>query len=183
MPIRIAAFCGSLRKDSVNRKLLNACIELKPADMNVEVVEIRDLPLFDQDFLDAGANAAVKTFRDKVAAAEGFLFVTPEYNYSVPGALKNAIDWASRPPNPPMFAKAAAILGASPGPVGTARMQYHLRQIGVFLDLRFVNKPEVMVGMAPSKFDAAGRFTDETGRGLVKDLMANLGALAVKLKA
>lgn len=183
MPIRIAAFCGSLRKDSVNRKLLNACIELKPADMSVEIVEIRDLPLFDQDVMDAGANAAVKTFRDKVAAAEGFLFVTPEYNYSVPGALKNAIDWASRPPSPPMFGKATAVLGASPGPVGTARAQYHLRQIGVFLDLRFVNKPEVMVGMAPSKFDAAGRFTDETGRGLIKDLMANLGALAVKLKA
>jgi chromate reductase len=182
MPVRIAAFCGSLRKESFNRKLLAACIELKPADMIVETVEIRDLPLYDQDLMDAGATPAVKTFRERVAAADGFLFVTPEYNYSIPGGLKNAIDWASRPPAAPMFAKAAAVLGASPGPVGTARAQYHLRQMGVFLDLHFVNKPEVMVGTAPSKFDAAGRFTDETGRGLIKELLANLAALTAKMK-
>ncbi|MBM3598715.1 MAG: NAD(P)H-dependent oxidoreductase [Alphaproteobacteria bacterium] len=182
MPLHVAALCGSLRKESFNRKLLNVCIELKPADMNVEVLEIRNLPLYDQDLMDAGGNDATRLFRERCAAAEAFLFVTPEYNYSISGVLKNAIDWASRPPSPPMTAKACAVLGASGGPVGTARAQYHLRQMGVFLDLRFVNKPEVMVGAAQTKFDASGKFTDEAGRGLIKDLMANLAKLAAKLK-
>ena len=182
MPLHVAALCGSLRKESFNRKLLNVCIELKPADMNIEVVEIRDLPLYDQDLMDAGGNEATKKFRDRCAAAQAFLFVTPEYNYSISGVLKNAIDWASRPPAPPMTAKASAVLGASGGPAGTSRAQYHLRQMGVFLDLRFVNKPEVMVGVAQSKFDASGKYTDETGRGLIKDLLANLLKLAEKMK-
>jgi len=109
--------------------------------------------------------------------------VTPEYNFSVPGVLKNAIDWASRPPSPPLDSKPAAIMGASPGRLGTARAQYHLRQMGVFLNLHFVNRPEVMIAGAAKAFDESGRLTDEGARKLTADLLANLDAWTRKLQA
>lgn len=181
MTVRVAAFCGSLRKASFNRLLLNACQELKPEGMEIAEVAIGGLPHYDQDIMDAGMTPAIIAARDEVAAADALLFVTPEYNYSISGVLKNAIDWLSRPPGPPLFGKAAAILSASTGPIGGLRAQLQLRQMGTFLDLRFVNKPEVLVGLAPTKF-ADGRFIDETGRGLTRDLLANLKALSLKLK-
>jgi chromate reductase len=111
------------------------------------------------------------------------LFATPEYNYSIPGVLKNAIDWVSRPPDQPFAGKAAAIIGASPGPTGTARAQYHLRQVGVFLDLHFLNKPEVMISSAADRFDADGRLKDEKTAEIIRKLMGNLHHWTEKLTA
>jgi len=124
----------------------------------------------------------VQALREKIAAADGLVFATPEYNFSVSGVLKNVIDWASRPPDQPFNDKAVAIMGASGGVLGTPRAQYHLRQIGIFLNMRFVNKPEVFVGSAASKFDAAGNLTDETAKGLIKQLMAELVTWSNRLK-
>jgi chromate reductase len=124
----------------------------------------------------------VQKLREKIAQADGLVFATPEYNYSISGVLKNAIDWASRPPEQPFNEKAVAILGASGGALGTARAQYHLRQMGIFLNMRFVNKPEVFIGGASTKFDAAGNLTDEATKGLIKDLMAELVTWSKRLK-
>jgi chromate reductase, NAD(P)H dehydrogenase (quinone) len=114
--------------------------------------------------------------------ADGLVLATPEYNYSTSAALKNAIDWASRPPEQPFADKPVALIGASAGVHGTARAQYHLRQIGIFLNMRFVNRPEVFIGAAHTKFDAAGNLTDEVAKGLIRDLMAELVAWTRRLK-
>jgi chromate reductase len=118
----------------------------------------------------------VEALRARIKAADALLFATPEYNYSIPGLLKNAIDWASRPPEQPFNGKPVAIMGASPGPVGTARCQYHLRQVCVSLNMFPVNKPEVMIGQYQNKFDVCGKLTDETTRGFVQDLLVALAA-------
>ncbi|MBL8835139.1 MAG: NAD(P)H-dependent oxidoreductase [Alphaproteobacteria bacterium] len=181
-PIRVLALCGSLRQKSFNKMALAVAKSVAPAGMTIDVAEIGDLPLYNDDVYTAGCPAPAQRLRDQCAAADAFLFVTPEYNFSIPGVLKNAIDWASRPPNVPMFGKPCAIMGASMGPLGTGRAQYHLRQICVFLDLKPVNKPEVFIAAAHTKFDEQGNFKDEVGKGLIKDLMANLHAWTVKLK-
>lgn len=178
-PVRILGFSGSLRAGSLNAALLRAAGELLPEGAVLEWADWRELPVYDQD-LEAGGQAppSVVRLREQVAAAHAVLFATPEYNYSVPGGLKNAIDWVSRARPQPFDGKPAALMGASMGLLGTARAQYHLRQIGVFLNLRFVNKPEVMVGAAHTKVDAEGRLTDETARKLIGQLVAALVAEA-----
>ncbi|HEY3859953.1 MAG TPA: NADPH-dependent FMN reductase, partial [Gammaproteobacteria bacterium] len=133
--MKVLAMVGSLRKGSYNKMALHAAIELKPADMEIEVADIGALPLYDDDVRVEGYPPAVMKLREQVKAADALLFVTPEYNYSVPGVLKNAIDWASRPPDQPLDGKPAAIMGASTGKLGTARAQYHLRQICVFVNV------------------------------------------------
>jgi chromate reductase len=120
--------------------------------------------------------------KDAIAASDAVLFVTPEYNRSIPGALKNAIDWASRPPDVPLLGKPVAMLGASPGILGTARAQYHLRQCCVFLDMHPVNKPEVFIAQAASKFDAQGRLTDQTARDLIGQLLVALRDWTIRLR-
>jgi len=180
--VRVLALCGSLRKASYNRMLLAHALTVAPAGMTVEVAEIGDLPLYNDDVYLAGCPAPAQRLRDQCAAADAFLFVTPEYNYSIPGVLKNAIDWASRPPNVPMYGKPCAIMGAG-GRVGTARAQYHLRQVCVFLDLKPLNKPEFLVLNAPTQFDAEGNVKDDAVKTVVKDLMAGLLAWTLKLKA
>jgi chromate reductase len=181
--MKVLAMVGSLRKGSYNKLALRAAIELKPAGMEIESADIGVLPLYNDDIREEGYPPAVAAFRAQVQAADAILFVTPEYNYSVPGVLKNAIDWASRPPSPPIDSKPAAIMGASPGRLGTARAQYHLRQIGVYLNLQFINRPEVMIAGAAKAFDATGRLTDEGARKLIADLLANLEAWTKKLQA
>lgn len=178
-PVRILGFSGSLRAGSLNAALLRAAGELLPEGAVLEWADWRELPVYDQD-LESGGQAppSVVRLREQVAAAHAVLFATPEYNYSVPGGLKNAIDWVSRARPQPFDGKPAALMGASMGLLGTARAQYHLRQIGVFLNLRFVNKPEVMVGAAHTKVDAEGRLTDETARKLIGQLVAALVAEA-----
>jgi chromate reductase, NAD(P)H dehydrogenase (quinone) len=173
---RILGFAGSLRKGSYNRMLLKAASELLPAGATLETFDLDGFPPYNQD-LEPDTPQIVRDFKAKIKSADAILIVSPEYNYSVPGLLKNAIDWASRPPGDNSFdGKAAAVMGASGGMLGTARMQYHLRQTFVFLNMHPVNRPEVMVGFAKDKFDAAGRLTDEKTRQLVRQLLENLVA-------
>jgi chromate reductase len=181
-PVRVVAMCGSLRKGSYNRMALAVAKTVLPAGMTIEEAEIGDLPLYNDDVYNAGCPAPAQRLRDQCAAADAVLFVTPEYNFSIPGVLKNAIDWASRPPNVPVLGKPYAVMGAAGGPLGTARAQYHLRQICVFLDMKAVNKPEVFIGAAHTKFDEQGNLKDDVARGLIKDLMTNLYNWTVKLK-
>jgi chromate reductase len=163
--MRVLGISGSLRAGSYNTALLRAAVELAPGDMTVETFgALRDIPLYDEDVRQRGLPPSVQSLRDAIAAADGVLLVTPEYNYSVPGVLKNAIDWASRPPAQPFDGKPIAIMGASPGRLGTARAQYHLRQSFVFLNGIVMPQPEVMVGGADKQVDAAGRLGDEDTR-------------------
>ncbi|GLS04772.1 NAD(P)H-dependent FMN reductase [Chitiniphilus shinanonensis] len=175
--VRVLAFCGSLRQGSYNAAALEAAIELAPAGMTIERAEIGDFPLFNQDVQAAGFPPAVERVAAQVRAADAVLIATPEYNYSVPGVLKNALDWLSRLPDAPLGGKPAAIFGASPGVIGTARAQYHLRQIGVSLNLRLLNKPEVMIGQAGQRFEN-GRLTDVPTREHLQKLLVALGDLA-----
>lgn len=181
-PVKVGAFCGSLRKASFNRMLLKEAIKLAPEGMCFEEIEIGGLPLYNTDLHQAGFPAAAQRAIDQVASADAVLFVTPEYNYSMPGALKNAIDWISRAPNQPLAGKPAAMMGASQGMMGTVRAQLHLRHSMVFLNMYPVNRPEVMIAQAQNKFDAAGHLTDETARGFIRDLLAGLAAWTRKLR-
>jgi chromate reductase len=181
--LKVLGVCGSLRKGSFNRMALNAAIELAPPGLEIERFDIAPIPLFNEDVRAAGFPPAVEEFRAKIKSADAILFATPEYNFSIPGVLKNAIDWASRPPDHPFNGKPVAILGSSPGVVGTARSQQHLRQVCSFLNMFPLNKPEVLIGAAASKFDAEGKLTDEPTRGFVKDLMVALEAWTRRLGA
>jgi chromate reductase len=174
-PVSVLGISGSLRKASYNTAALNAARELAPAGMTITQADISDLPLYNEDIREqSGFPAAAERLRKQIRDADALLFVTPEYNYSVPGVLKNAIDWASRPPEQPFAGKPAAIMGASPGALGTARAQYHLRQMGVFLDLRFLNKPEVMIAGAAERFDGSGHLIHQPTRDFIGKLLQAL---------
>lgn len=182
--LRFLGISGSLRKASYNSALLRAAVELVPPDTTLKVSSsIGELPLYNEDVREAGMPASVVAFREQIAAADAIVIVSPEYNYSIPGPLKNAIDWASRPPNQPFVDKPLAIMGASPGMLGTGRMQYHLRQVAVFLNMHVVNRPEVFVAKAPERFDATGKLTDEATRKVVADLLQALRELTLRLRA
>ena len=181
--MKVLAMVGSLRQGSYNKLALRAAIELKPAGMEIETADIGILPLYNDDEREAGYPAPVQKLREQVRAADALLFVTPEYNYSVPGVLKNAIDWCSRPPDQPLDGKPAAIMGASTGRLGTARAQYHLRQICVFVNVLPVNRPEVMLSGAAKLFDADGRLNDEPTRKFIGDLLISLQNWTYKLQA
>ena len=172
--ISVLGICGSLRKGSYNMAALRTAIELKPPGMTIAVADISAFPLYNEDVRAQGFPPVVETFRRQIREADALLFATPEYNYSMPGVLKNAIDWASRPPDQPFAGKPVAIIGASAGMGGTARAQYDLRRSCVFLDMHPVNRPEVLIGQAHTKFDAAGHLTDEAGRGFIRDLLLAL---------
>ena len=182
-PVRILGISGSLRKASFNTALLRAATELVPDGATLELSqEIGTLPLYDDDVRERGWPTPVESFRAQLARADAVLISSPEYNYSIPGPLKNAIDWASRPPSQPFADKTLAIMGASPGMLGTARMQYHLRQVAVFLNMHLVNRPEVFVAKAPDKFDATGKLTDEGTRKAVADLLLALRDFTLRLR-
>lgn len=181
-PITVLGISGSLRKQSYNTAALEAAMELAPPGMTLVKADISDLPLYNQDLHTDVFPDVVERFRQQIHAADALLFVTPEYNYSIPGVLKNAIDWASRPPAQPFAGKPAAIMGVSPGAIGTARAQYHLRQVAVFLDLKLVNKPEVMIGGAKDRFDEAGKLIHQPTRDFVRQLLVSLHDWAVLLK-
>jgi chromate reductase len=172
--IDVLAICGSLRAGSYNKAALRTAIELKPPGMTIETADIGSFPLYNEDVRAQGFPPPVERLRRQIATADALLFVTPEYNYSISGVLKNAIDWASRPPDQPFAGKPVAMMGAGAGMAGTARAQYDLRRCCVFLDMHPLNKPEVLIGQAQTKFDAEGRFTDEVGRGLIRDLLVAL---------
>lgn len=182
-PVRILGILGSLRKASFNRSALRAAQQLVPSGVQLDIAELHDIPSFNQDD-EASPPPAVVQLKERIKACDAVLFVTPEYNYSVPGVLKNAIDWASRPYGQSAWkGKPAAIMGASVGAIGTARAQYHLRQSLVFLDMPVVNQPEVMIGPASKRFDQQGELTDETSRQLIAQLLEALTSLTRKVAA
>ena len=169
--MNIASICGSLRKGSYNRMLMNALAGLAPAGMSIkEAPSFGEFPLYNADIQNTtGFPAAVGTLADVIRAADGVIVCTPEYNFSLPGGLKNAIDWLSRLPNQPFAGKPIAIQSASPGPLGGGRVQYELRRTMVFLDALTLNKPEIFVGGCASKIDEkTGELKDETTRTLVE---------------
>ncbi len=179
--VKILGISGSLRQGSYHTQLLKVAQALAPEGVEVEIVGIGDLPLFNQDF-EKDPPESVKTFKQKIKESDAVLFVTPEYNYSVPGVLKNAIDWASRPYGDSAWSgKPAGIMSGSVGLQGGAKAQYHLRQSFVFLDMHPLNKPEVMVPMIQDKFDAQGNLTDEETKKRVAEYIAALAAWARKL--
>src|SRR5215210_1215422 len=162
--LKFIGFSGSLRAGSFNTSALRAAKELAPGDVEIEIHDISQFPPFNQDE-DSAPPQMVTDLKAAIRAADAVIFSSPEYNYSVPGHLKNVIDWASRPYGDSAWdGKPALIMGASIGAIATARMQYHLRQIMVFLNMHPLNKPEVMIGNAQEKFDASGALTDESTR-------------------
>jgi chromate reductase, NAD(P)H dehydrogenase (quinone) len=180
--VSVLGICGSLRRGSYNMAALRAAIALKPASMTVTVADISQFPLYNEDVRQQGYPPPVETLRRQIAEADALLFACPEYNYSMTGVLKNAIDWASRPPDQPFAGKPCAIMGASIGMIGTARAQYDLRRSCVFLDMHPLNRPEVMIGQAQNRFDADGNLTDDATKGFIRDLMAGLANWAHQFK-
>lgn len=183
MTINVLAFAGSLRENSVNKKLLRAAEQVAPAGMSFEYFDLIDIPLYNDDVYQEGFPAPVTAFREKIAAADALLVGCPEYNHSISGVLKNAIDWASRPPDHPFDNKAVAVVGASPGNGGTTRAQEHFRSVAAVLNMHVVNRPELLVGFANSKFDDDGTFNDEAGAGFYKDVLTELMRFAEMHKA
>jgi chromate reductase len=176
--IKILGIVGSLRKDSYNRHALEAAQEMMPAGAVLDLIDLHGIPVFNQDD-EMTLPPAMVEFKQRIRAADAILFATPEYNYSVPGVLKNAIDWASRPRGENAWlGKPAAIMGASPGNLGTARAQYHLRQILVAFNMPVVSQPEVMIGHADERFGPDGKLIDEATRQHVQKLLVTLVQLA-----
>ncbi|MGH7844546.1 MAG: NADPH-dependent FMN reductase [Candidatus Binatia bacterium] len=167
-PVRILGIAGSLRRGSYNRAALREATRLVPEDATLDIFELDGIPGFNQDE-EQNPPAKVAELKRRVREADAILIVTPEYNYSVPGVLKNAIDWASRPyGNSAWSGKPVAIMGASVGTIGTARAQYHLRQVFVFLNMFPINQPEVMIGNAADRFDAEGNLTHEATKDHIR---------------
>lgn len=180
--MKIVGFGGSLRNNSYNKYLLNICQELMPENSELEILDIKDFPMFNQD-LEDNYPETVKNFKNKIKNSDGVLIVTPEYNYSIPGFLKNAIDLASRPYGDNSFnGKPVAMMSTSIGMIGGARAQYHLRQAFTFLNMIPVNKPEVIIPFAPQKFDENGKLNDKNSIKFMKELLKNLVELSIQLK-
>lgn len=180
--IRLLGIAGSLRRGSFNKALLRNAAELLPEGVTLEILDLEGIPPFNQD-LEQDPAPKVRELKEKVRGADGIIIATPEYNYSVPGVLKNAIDAASRPyGDNPFDGKPVAVMGASIGMLGTARAQYHLRQTLVFLNMLPLNRPEIMVPFADKKFDEQGRLTDETTRDKLREMVDALVAWIVQLK-
>jgi len=181
--IRVLGLCGSLRARSFNRHALAAAGSLMPQGMTMEVGAFADFPVYNADEQERGWPEAVQRLGDQVAAADAVLIASPEYNFSVPGGLKNALDWLSRLPQGPFKGKPVAILGAASGPVGTARMQYDLRKILQFMEAHVLLKPEVFIAHAQEKFDGDGQLVDPMGRKFIGEQMLALRAWALRLGA
>lgn len=163
--LRVVGIAGSLRVGSLNRALLQAAAELAPATLEVVLHGLSEVPLYNADDEAAGVPRAVQGLRDAVRQADAILIATPEYNHGVPGVLKNAIDWLSRPPiDSALNGKPCGIVGASPGMTGTARAQSQLRQAFVFTNTHVMQRPELLVAQAHAKFDSEGRLTDDGTR-------------------
>jgi len=181
---KVVAICGSLRKASVNRALMRSLQPLAPEGMEIVEAPSIDLPLYNFDIQAKGFPDSVTALADAVRGAAGVIIVTPEYNYSVPAPLKNAIDWLSRVQNQPFQNKPITLMSASPGALGGARAQYHLRQIFIFLEGIIVNRPEVMVTMAGAKFEMVDNaptvLSDQPTKDVVKQNLAAFGKLITK---
>jgi chromate reductase, NAD(P)H dehydrogenase (quinone) len=180
--VRILGIAGSLRRGSFNAALLRQAIAMAPEGMTIESFDIAQVPLYNEDVRQQGFPPQVEDLRARIKAADGLLIVTPEYNYSIPGVLKNAIDWASRPPEQPFDGKPIGLMGASAGVLGGARAQYHLRQCFIFLNGLVMNRPEVMIPAAQNKFDADGSLTDQATRDFVSAHLAAFKAWVLRLR-
>ena len=179
----LVAIAGSLRNGSLNQMLLNAAVEAAPKDVKMEIASIRGIPLYDGDVESGGIPEAVKTLKDKIAAADGVLLVTPEYNNSMPGTFKNAIDWCTRPPADLARVwrdKAVALMGATPGVGGTRLAQAAWLPVLRVLGTRLFTGRMIYVASATQAFDAQGRLTDETVKGLLPKFMQEFAAFAKK---
>jgi chromate reductase len=180
-PLTVLGIAGSLRRDSHNRGLLRAARELAPEGMTIDTFDLPGIPLYNFDD-EAVLPASVTALKTRIRAADAVLIATPEYNYSVPGVLKNAVDWASRPYGDSAWeAKPVALMGASPSTVGTARAQQHLRQTLAALNCYTLNRPEVLIGGAAQKFDSAGNLTDAKAREMIGRMLVALAAWTRKL--
>jgi chromate reductase len=168
--LNVISICGSLRKGSFNAMVQRALPSLAPDGMSIKPApSFAELPLYNADIQAAGFPAGVNTLADAIRAADGVIIVTPEYNFSIPGGLKNAIDWVSRLQNQPFAGKPIALQSVSPGPLGGGRVQYDLRRAMVFLDGFVLNKPEIFIGGCAGKLDdKTGEIKDETTRNLIK---------------
>jgi chromate reductase len=181
-PFTILGIPGSLRKASYNRAALRAAQQLMPEGVRIEVFDLEGIPSFNQD-LENDPPPRVRELKAAVRSADALLFCSPEYNYSIPGVLKNAIDWGSRPPKDNCWAgKPGALMGVSNGLLGTARMQYHLRQVFLNVGVQAVARPEVMIAQAAQKFDTELNLTDEKTRDFVRQLIVALVDWARLLK-
>lgn len=169
--MNILGICGSLRKASYNMAALRACQELMPEGMTLRIASIGDIPMYNDDLMVAGMPESVALIRSEIAASDGLLIATPEYNFSLPPVLKNVIDWASRPPEQAFQDKPVAILSSTPGLLGGARVQYDLRRILTQLWAYPLPRPEVFIGAVHTKFDAHGRLIDEDTRKFLVDLL------------
>jgi chromate reductase len=177
-PLTILGIAGSLRKASFNRATLRAAQQLAPDGVMIEIFDLEGIPPFNQDE-EMRPPEPVAQFKHRIRAADAILIVTPEYNYSIPGVLKNAIDWASRPYGDSAWeGKPVAVMGASVGAMGTARAQYHLRQVFVFLNMYPLNRPEVMISNAAQRFDEKGNLKDEETKSHIQKLLQALVAWA-----
>src|SRR6516162_9145595 len=182
--LNIVSICGSLRKGSYNAMVQRLLPSLAPAGMTIKPApSFAEFPLYNADIQNStGFPAPVHTLADAIRAADGIIFCTPEYNFGIPGGLKNAIDWVSRLPNQPFAGKPIALQSASPGPLGGGRVQYDMRRAMVFLDAFTLNKPEIFIGNCASKFDEkTSELKDETTRGLIKQQLTALAALIAQL--
>ena len=181
--IKILGFAGSLRKQSYNRGLLQVALAVIPSNCTLEIFDLKDIPLYNQD-TEIDLPQSVVRLKAQVRAADAILIATPEYNYSIPGVLKNTLDWGSRPYGDNAWNnKPVAIMGASPAMQGTSRAQYHLRQVFVYLNMHPLNQPELMVGSAQERFDDKGNLTDPKSRQKIADLLIALVACAKKHSA
>lgn len=181
--LRVLGIVGSLRQASYNRALLRAVQQLAPTHIVMEIFDLVGIPLFNQDDEQTPPREVIK-FKARIRAADAILMATPEYNYSIPGVLKNAIDWASRPTGDNVWSgKPVAILGASVGRLGTARAQYHLRQVFVTLNMYALNQPEVMIGNAADLFDATGTLTDGDTQTRLRRLLDQLALWTQQLQS
>jgi chromate reductase len=182
--LNVISICGSLRKGSYNAIVQRALRSLAPEGLAVRPApSFAEFPLYNADVQAAsGFPAPVHTLADAIRAADGVIIVTPEYNFSIPGGLKNAMDWVSRLPSQPFAGKPIALQSASPGPLGGGRVQYDLRRAMVFLDAFVLNKPEIFIGSCASKLDEkTGEITDETTRNFIKQQLAAFANFIVHL--
>jgi chromate reductase len=177
----VLGICGSLRRKSLNMSALRAAGDLLPQGMSMTFAEIGDLPLYDQDVFDAGLPEPVQRFCAQVRAADAVLIASPEYNFSVSAALKNAIDWGSRVPEQVFFDKPIAVFSATKGPLGGPRGQYDLRRMFTSIWGHVLPRPEVFIGNAHTKFDAEGRLTDETTKKFLCALLEGFKVWIIRM--
>jgi chromate reductase len=184
--VNVLSICGSLRKGSFNAMVQRSLPSLAPEGMAIKAApSFADFPLYNADIQNTtGFPAPVNVLADAIRAADGVIFCTPEYNFTIPGGLKNAIDWVSRLPNQPLAGKPVALQSASPGPVGGARVQYDMRKAMAFLDAFVLNKPEIFIGSCASKFDEkTGELKDEATRGFIKQQLAAFVPFIARISA